>query len=177
MKTLALFGVTLALALPVVAARPAAAAQPEIVAWATGDNDPFVLTWDDPGDGSTEVKSNPAVHSIFANLEYVFTGDGQLTLGKVSGVSLQRIMAPLHAIDVTDGKGYYVVHFRPTGIGMSLDGAIYRYSDQPDQGLARLTWILVDKAGNASTTYIEQNLTFTDTDSSPSPQPKTGSGN
>jgi hypothetical protein len=54
---------------------------------------------------------------------------------------------------------------------MSLDGVVYRFSDQPDQGLARLTWILVDKAGNATTNYIEQGLTFASPKANPVPQP------
>src|SRR5689334_24648318 len=134
MKALALIGMTLAMALPLVAARPAAADEPGMVAWATGDKDPFVVNWEDQGNSDyTKVGPNNAVHSIFAGVQYVFTDDGRLTLGKFDGpVNFQQILPPVHAIDVSDGKGYYVVHFRAE-IGMSLDGVVYRYSDQPDQ--------------------------------------------
>src|SRR5262249_31204511 len=67
MKTLTLFGMILALALPLVAARPAAADEPGIVAWATGDTDPFVVSWKDQGSSDyTQIGPNNAAHSIFA---------------------------------------------------------------------------------------------------------------
>jgi hypothetical protein len=54
-KKLILFGMTLALALPLVAARPAAAAQANVIAQAIGDKDPFALTWADDTNGNTKI--------------------------------------------------------------------------------------------------------------------------
>ena len=53
-----------------------------------------------------------------------------------------------------------------------LFGALaFQFSDQPGQGLARLTLTLLDSKGNSSCTYIEQALTFASAQPSPTPQP------
>jgi hypothetical protein len=177
MKKLALFGMTLALALPLVAARAAEAAeQPKIVAQAAGEKDPYTLCWTDDANGTgINDKVAAAVHDIFANMQYLFYDNSQLVLAKVSDGKLQAAMPVAWAVDVSDGKGYYVVHLRKNGV--SLDGTIYRFSSQPDQWYARLTWIIPDAKGNVVSTYIEQNLTFAGTQPSPAPQPNTGGGN
>src|SRR3954454_21438043 len=155
MKKLALFGMTLALALPFVTARPAAAAatQVKVIAQATGDKDPFTLTWIDDAKGNTKIDDQLSgmTHDTFAGLQFIFTDSQQLVLGKVSGGNLRTVLQPAYAVDVNDGKGYYVIHMRSQG--MSLDGVVYRFSDQPDQGLARLTLILLDSKGNSASTY------------------------
>ncbi len=175
MKTLSLFALSLSLSLPLLAAvRPAAAAgtqQVTAVAQAAGEKDPFTLSWLDDAQGKTtktDQTTSKKIHDIFAGLQYIITDQNQLILGQASGSNLQVVLAA-NALDVSSGKGYYVIHMR--GQGIFLDGTVYRFGDDPSSGIARLTLVLVDAQGNSASTYIEQWLTWATNKPAPSSNP------
>jgi hypothetical protein len=172
MKKLVLFAMTFAAVLPLVAARPAhAAAQVNVVAQAVGDKDPFALSWLDDTNGNTKTDQTMSqkIHDTFANVQYVITDTHQLLLAQGTGGNLKTILPPVNALDVSNGQGDYVVHLRAQST--FLDGVVYQFSDEPGQGLARLTLTLLDSKGNSASTYIEQGLTFATSQPSPTPQP------
>jgi hypothetical protein len=174
MKRLSLFALALSLSLPLLAGRPAAAAQQvTAVAQAAGEKDPFTLSWLDDAQGKTtktDQATSQKIHDIFSGLQYIITDQNQLILGQANGNNLQVLLAA-NALDVSQGKGYYVVHLR--GQGMFLDGTVYRFSDNPNAGIARLTLVLVDGQGNSASTYIEQGLTWAGSNPAPSSNPNT----
>jgi hypothetical protein len=176
MKKLSLFGLAVALALPLLAAvRPAAAAnQVTAVAQAAGEKDPFTLSWLDDAQGKTtktDQTTSQKIHDAFAGVQYIVTDQNQLIVGQASGSSLQPLLPPVNALDVTNGKGYYVVHLRTQSI--FLDGTVYHYADDPTKGIARLTLVLIDQQGNSASTYIEQQLTWAGSSPNPGTPPST----
>src|SRR4051812_36301698 len=113
MKKLSLVGAMLAVAFPLFSGiRPAAAATSiTAVAQAAGDKDPFVLSWADSADGkttATDDKMAKTVHDLFAGVQFIITDKGDLIVGQVNGQSVQNMLPAVHAIDVNNGKGYYV---------------------------------------------------------------------
>jgi hypothetical protein len=173
MKQLSLFGLALTLALPLLAAgRPAAAAQQvTAVAQAAGEKDPFTLSWLDDAQGKTtktDQATSKKIHDVFAGAQYIITDQNQLIVGQGNGSNLQVVLAA-NAVDVSNGKGYYVVHQR--GQGLFLDGTVYRFGDDPTSGIARLTLVLIDQQGNSASTYIEQLLTWASSNPGPGSNP------
>lgn len=176
MKKFSLVGAMLATALPLLSGvRPAAAATSiTVAAQAAGDKNPFVMSWADSADGkttATDSKMAQKIHDLFGGVQFIITDKGDLVIGQVNGQNIQNLLPPAHAIDVNDGKGYYVVHLRANTV--FLDGVIYRGSSDPTKGRARLTLLLIDAKGNSSSSYIEQPLTWATATPTPSPNPGT----
>ena len=173
MKKLALFALSLAAVLPLVTARPAAAATQETaVAQATGDERPFALSWADNAQGTatqTDSAMSQKIAAAFAGVQYLITDQGHLLIGTMSGSSLQPLLPEGSALDVSNGKGYYVVHVRATGL--YLDGVVFQSSQDPTQGAAILDLVLVNQQGASESTHIEQGLTWASSQPSPGPNP------
>jgi len=173
MKKLALFAITLAAVLPLVAARPAhAATQETAIAQATGDKQPFALSWADDAQGTT-TKTDSAmsqkIAAAFAGAQYLITDQGHLIIGQLSGSNLQPILPPAAILDVSNGKGYYVVHLKAAGI--YLDGVVYQSTQDPTQGAAIFDLVLINPQGASESTHVEQGLTWASSQPSPSPAP------
>lgn len=169
MKTSPLLVLALTAALPLAALRPAAAAtpdtssaspQPNIVAQATGAKDPFVLSFLDDANNNVKTDDPQAqkIHDAFANIQYLVTDQNRLLIGQLSGQNFSALLPAGIALDVNNGKGYYIVHLRNNLT--FLDGTIIRFSDQPNQGFARLVLTLQDGKGNSASNYIEQPLVW-----------------
>jgi hypothetical protein len=159
---LALAALSLTLSLPLLApARPAAAAQLTVVAQATGDKDPFVLCFADDPKGQTGLDKTMGqkLHDSFASVQYLFTDQGQLLIGRLNGQDLQLVAPPALAAGFNKNT-YFVVHARSADSKTFVDGVVFQFSDDPTQGLANLTVTLQDGKGNSRSAHIEQSLAW-----------------
>jgi hypothetical protein len=173
MKKLVLFALTLAAALPFASARPAAAAtQENVIAQATGDKQPFALAWADDAQGTTtkvDSQMSQKIAAAFAGATYLITDQHHLLIGQMSGSNLQQVLPASAALDVSNGKGYYVVHLKAAGL--YLDGIVVQFSDDPTKGLAVLDLVLINQQGLSESTHIEQSLSWASSQPSPGPSP------
>lgn len=164
MKTLALFGLALAATLPLVSARPAAAAstQENVIAHAVGDAQPgaLALAVDAQGHKQIDQSTGQKVASLFANAAYLVTDQGHLLIGQLSGNQLQPIFqTAIDALDVSNNQGlYYVVNL--AAAGTYVNGVIMRDQQNPAQGFAMLDVVLVNAQGASENIHLEQGLTW-----------------
>ena len=161
MKRWFLTAAALFLALPLVAARPAAAAEANTIAQATGDKDPWIVSFADAPDGTITLSDEMAdfVYDQFAGAEYILTDNGRLLLGHLKGNDL-TLIAPQAAQVPYNENRYFVVHARSEDRTVFLDGRIFRSKEDPKVGYAEFTFLVIGKDGYTFTTHIEQDLTF-----------------
>jgi hypothetical protein len=176
MKRLSLFGLIGALALPLVAsARPAAAAEVKVVARASGDNDPFVWSWVDGADGKLTIDDKIAAqfHDVFAGVQYLFTSQNTILLGRLQGQELKPIVPTVYEVH-NEAQTYYLTHVRSQDKTLFLDGTIIRFKDEPTKGYAQWNLLLITKSGSTISSMIEQELTFAANATNPEPDPGPG---
>jgi hypothetical protein len=162
MKRWFLTTAALFLALPLAAARPAMAADANTIAQAAGDKDPWIVSFADAPDGTISLSDEMAefAYDLFAGADYILTDNGQLLLGHLKGNEFTLIL-PRAAQKSYNSNNYFVAHARSEDRTLFLDGRIYRSKDDPKQGYAEFTLLVIGKDGYTFSTHIEQDLTFT----------------
>ncbi len=178
MKKLALFGLALTAAVPLLNTSPAAAAatQENVVAQAVGDAQPGAIAWAVDAKGSKQIDSSTSqkVASLFAGATYLVTDQGHLLIGQMNRSQLQPIFRQaIDALDVSGNQGlYYGVNLSTAGT--FLNGAIMRDQQDPTKGFAIMDLVLVNPQGAAENIHVEQSLTWVN--NQPSSGGTTGSG-
>jgi hypothetical protein len=130
-----------------------AAGTPNVLAKAQADNDPGVLVWVDTDKGTGLSDSTQAIHDQFAGSEWAILDNGVMTVSKAGKVLVAAAWA-------SNKAGTYVpIHSR---IGtMTVDGTIFRQSDDMSKGFAELFINQVASDGkSARSLRIEVSLAF-----------------
>jgi hypothetical protein len=130
-----------------------AAGTPSALAQAQANNDPGVLIWVDTDKGIGLSDSTQAIHDQFAGTEWAVLDNGVATVSKGGKVLIA-------AAWVSNKEGtFFPLHAR---LGTTtIDGTIYRYSDDMSKGFGELFINEVAKDGkSARSMRIAVSLSF-----------------
>jgi hypothetical protein len=148
------------------------AAEPQVLARATGEAEPFALTWVDTTDGKLGLDDDFAqtVVDMLGDAQYLFTDQGVL-LAKPKDGQLTTILPVLNQVHTQSNRSFFL-HVRSLREDNQLiiDGSAYISSQDPTQGFVTLTMHILGKDGELASTYVEQALKV-QPNSAPAPQP------
>jgi hypothetical protein len=136
---------------------PAARAQgqDQVILTARADAEPFVLAFVDSG-GQSQVNEqlSDALQKQFASSDWSLTNKGQLTISKDGkGLTAARFLT-------NTKQTWFIVHQRSAQ--GSVDGTIWKYSNEPTKGASELILTLVSQDGKSiATIYLSTELAFT----------------
>jgi hypothetical protein len=166
------WGIAAVFVLPLLVARPAVAAEVNVVLRAVGEDDPFVISWVDTKDGKVDLDDTVAdqISDLVAGVQYLFTDTGQLLLADGPANDLKTVFPALNEAH-NEARTFTSAHLRTPDRSMFLDGTIERSSSDPTRGFAQWTLTLISADGGSASSTIQQNLAFPAATPAPNPTP------